>query len=99
MAGSAVPPLTTWCTSSTWRREIEGCAASAAMDRPCRMGLPLLDQILVMGQMQLTTQLIRACLRRGIPIASPWCSTAPTNSSRPRCQGRPLRPLVAVISL
>jgi len=33
------------------------------------MGLPLLDQILVMGQMQLTTQLIRACLRRGIPIA------------------------------
>ena len=34
-----------------------------------RMGLPLLDQILVVGQMQLTTQLIRACLRRGIPIA------------------------------
>ena len=33
-----------------------------------RMGLPLLDQILVVGQMQLTTQLIRACLRRGIPI-------------------------------
>ena len=34
-----------------------------------RMGLPLLDQILVVGQMQLTTQLIRACLKRGIPIA------------------------------
>ena len=34
-----------------------------------RMSLPLLDQILVIGQMQLTTQLIRACLRRGIPIA------------------------------
>jgi CRISPR-associated protein Cas1 len=34
-----------------------------------RMGLPLLDQILVMGKMQLTTQLIRACLQRGIPIA------------------------------
>jgi hypothetical protein len=67
------------------------------MDRPCRMGRPLLDQILVMGQLQLTTQLIRACLRRGIPIASPWCSTAPTNSSRSWCQGRPLRPLVAVI--
>jgi CRISPR-associated protein Cas1 len=33
------------------------------------MGLPLLDQILVVGQMQLTTQLIRACLRGGIPIA------------------------------
>jgi len=33
-----------------------------------RMGLPLLDQILVVGQMQLTTQLIRACLKRGIPI-------------------------------
>ena len=34
-----------------------------------RMGLPLLDQILVVGKMQLTTQLVRACLRRGIPIA------------------------------
>lgn len=34
-----------------------------------RMALPLLDQILVMGKMQLTTQLVRACLRRGIPIA------------------------------
>jgi len=34
-----------------------------------RMALPLLDQILVMGHLQLTTQLIRACLRRGIPIA------------------------------
>jgi CRISPR-associated protein Cas1 len=34
-----------------------------------RMSLPLLDQILVIGHMQLTTQLIRACLRRGIPIA------------------------------
>ena len=34
-----------------------------------RMALPLLDQILVLGKMQLTTQLVRACLRRGIPIA------------------------------
>jgi CRISPR-associated protein Cas1 len=34
-----------------------------------RMALPLLDQILVLGTMQLTTQLIRACLQRGIPIA------------------------------
>ena len=34
-----------------------------------RMSLPLLDQILVLGHLQLTTQLIRACLRRGIPIA------------------------------
>ena len=34
-----------------------------------RTALPLLDQILVVGQMQITTQLIRACLRRGIPIA------------------------------
>jgi CRISPR-associated protein Cas1 len=33
------------------------------------MALPLLDQILVLGKMQLTTQLVRACLRRGIPIA------------------------------
>ncbi len=31
--------------------------------------LPLLEQILVFGQSQLTTQLIRACLTREIPIA------------------------------
>ena len=49
-----------------------------------RMGLPLLDQILVMGKMQLTTQLIRACLRRGIPIAY--------LSSTGQCLGR-LQPL------
>lgn len=49
-----------------------------------RMGLPLLDQILVVGQMQLTTQLIRACLRRGIPIAY--------LSSSGQCLGR-LQPL------
>ena len=49
-----------------------------------RMGLPLLDQILVMGKMQLTTQLIRACLRRGIPIAY--------LSSSGHCLGR-LQPL------
>ena len=49
-----------------------------------RMGLPLLDQILVIGQMQLTTQLIRACLRRGIPIAY--------LSSSGQCLGR-LQPL------
>jgi CRISPR-associated protein Cas1 len=34
-----------------------------------RTPLPQLDQILVMGQLQLTTPLIRACLGRGIPIA------------------------------
>jgi CRISPR-associated protein Cas1 len=34
-----------------------------------RMALPLLDQILVLGKMQLTTQLVRACLRRRIHIA------------------------------
>lgn len=34
-----------------------------------RTPLPLLDQILVMGQQELSTQLIRACLGRGIPIA------------------------------
>jgi CRISPR-associated protein Cas1 len=49
-----------------------------------RMGLSLLDQILVVGQMQLTTQLIRACLRRGIPIAY--------LSSSGHCLGR-LQPL------
>jgi|688.fasta_scaffold119524_2 CRISPR-associated protein Cas1 len=49
-----------------------------------RMGLPVLDQILVVGQMQLTTQLIRACLRRGIPIAY--------LSSSGHCLGR-LQPL------
>lgn len=31
--------------------------------------LPLLEQILIFGQSQVTTQLIRACLRRDIPIA------------------------------
>ena len=49
-----------------------------------RIGLPLLDQILVMGKMQLTTQLIRACLRKGIPIAY--------LSSTGQCLGR-LQPL------
>ena len=34
-----------------------------------RVRLPLLDQILVMGNLQLSTPLIRACLQRGIPIA------------------------------
>jgi CRISPR/Cas system-associated endonuclease Cas1 len=42
-----------------------------------RVRLPLLDQILVMGNLQISTPFIRACLRRGIPIAylSPhgWC--------------------------
>jgi CRISPR-associated protein Cas1 len=49
-----------------------------------RMALPLLDQILVLGKMQLTTQLIRACLKRGIPIAY--------LSSTGHCLGR-LQPL------
>ena len=31
--------------------------------------LPLLEQILIFGQSQVTTQLIRACLKRQIPIA------------------------------
>jgi CRISPR-associated protein Cas1 len=31
--------------------------------------LPLLEQILIFGQSQVTTQLVRACLRRDIPIA------------------------------
>jgi CRISPR-associated protein Cas1 len=42
-----------------------------------RVRLPLLDQILVMGNLQLSTPLIRACLQRGIPIAylsrHGWC--------------------------
>ena len=42
-----------------------------------RVRLPLLDQILVMGNVQLSTPLIRACLQRGIPIAylsrHGWC--------------------------
>jgi CRISPR-associated protein Cas1 len=33
------------------------------------LALPLLDQIMVLGKMQLTTPLVRACLKRGIPIA------------------------------
>lgn len=42
-----------------------------------RVKLPLLDQILVMGNLQLSTPLIRTCLQRGIPIAflsrHGWC--------------------------
>lgn len=42
-----------------------------------RVPLPLLDQILVMGNVQITTPLIEACLRRKVPIAflteSGWC--------------------------
>jgi CRISPR-associated protein Cas1 len=42
-----------------------------------RVPLPLLDQILVMGNVQLTPPLIRACLHRQVPIAflsaSGWC--------------------------
>ncbi|WP_411872046.1 CRISPR-associated endonuclease Cas1 [Vulcanococcus limneticus] len=42
-----------------------------------RVRLPLLDQILVMGNIQLTTPLVKACLRRGVPIAylsgQGWC--------------------------
>lgn len=42
-----------------------------------RVRLPLLDQILVMGNLQLSTPLVRACLKRGIPIAylgqHGWC--------------------------
>ena len=42
-----------------------------------RIRLPLLDQILVMGNIQLSTPLVKACLRRGVPIAylshQGWC--------------------------
>ena len=42
-----------------------------------RIKLPLLDQILVMGNLQLSTALIKACLNRGIQIAylsrNGWC--------------------------
>lgn len=42
-----------------------------------RVRLPLLDQILVMGNLQLSTPLVRACLKRSIPIAylgqHGWC--------------------------
>lgn len=42
-----------------------------------RVGLPLVDQILVMGNVQLSTPLLRACLLRQIPIVlmsrSGWC--------------------------
>lgn len=52
-----------------------------------RVGLPLVDQILVMGNVQLTTPLLRACLQRQVPIVfvnrQGWC------------QGR-LHPLAAV---
>lgn len=42
-----------------------------------RMRLPLLDQILVMGNVQLSTPLLRACLRRNVAVAYlsrfGWC--------------------------
>lgn len=42
-----------------------------------RVGLPLVDQILVMGNVQLSTPLIRACLQRQIPVVylnrHGWC--------------------------
>jgi CRISPR-associated protein Cas1 len=42
-----------------------------------RVPLPLLDQILVMGNVQLTSPLIQSCLQRQVPIAflsaSGWC--------------------------
>ncbi len=42
-----------------------------------RVGLPLVDQILVMGNVQLTTPLIRACLLRQVPVVfvnrQGWC--------------------------
>ena len=42
-----------------------------------RVGLPLVDQILVMGNVQLSTPLIRACLVRQIPVVylnrQGWC--------------------------
>jgi CRISPR-associated protein Cas1 len=47
----------------------EQLVVSSGDEELVRMALPLLDQILVLGTMQLTTQLIRACLQRGIPIA------------------------------
>lgn len=42
-----------------------------------RVGLPLVDQILVMGNVQLSTPLLRACLQRQIPVVfvtrQGWC--------------------------
>jgi CRISPR-associated protein Cas1 len=42
-----------------------------------RVGLPLVDQILVMGNLQLSTPLIRACLQRRVPVVfvnrQGWC--------------------------
>lgn len=42
-----------------------------------RVPLPLLDQILVMGNIQLTSPLIESCLKRQVPVAflsaSGWC--------------------------
>lgn len=42
-----------------------------------RVGLPLVDQILVMGNVQLSTPLIRACLVRQVPVVflnhQGWC--------------------------
>lgn len=42
-----------------------------------RVGLPLVEQILVMGNVQLSTPLLRSCLRRQIPVVflnrQGWC--------------------------
>ena len=42
-----------------------------------RVGLPQVDQILVMGNVQLSTPLIRACLTRRVPVVflnqQGWC--------------------------
>jgi CRISPR-associated protein Cas1 len=42
-----------------------------------RVGLPLVDQIVVMGNLQLSTPLLRACLQRQIPVVfvsrQGWC--------------------------
>lgn len=42
-----------------------------------RVGLPLVDQILVMGNVQLSTPLLRACLSRQVPVVfvnrQGWC--------------------------
>lgn len=42
-----------------------------------RVGLPLVDQILILGNIQLSTPLLRSCLQRGIPVVflnrQGWC--------------------------
>ena len=61
----------------TARLDGEQLVVRQGEDEIDRVGLPLVDQILVMGNVQLSTPLLRACLHRRIPVVflsrHGWC--------------------------